>query len=271
MNKKNNTLIIVIVIIACTICMSCCCCSSVIMFGGDSKDEDKQVSSSTSEIEKSTEGASDPTEGETAETTAKTEDTTTQGTETTELATENTYDNNKYYDVVEKASFRNSIGYTIVVHKVLAKKDVTASATAIAYDADGNVIGKSTSEIVLTNGEYNYFRYSFDNDISNAQLELSVDTKTDSILFTGERKAVEMTQYNHSGDDLYITFKQTGSNVSSFSKFKILFYQGDQIVDTEEGYFSIYAPNLNGKDSTEVASIWVYGKNFDRIECFYEP
>ena len=181
-----------------------------------------------------------------------------------------TYEHNEYYDIVETSSFQNSIGSTIVIHKVLAKKDATISATLLAYASDGSVIGKSSDDIVLTEGTYNFFRYSFDGDISNADIQSSAQAEEDSFM-TGERNAVEMVQYNQSENDLYVTFEQTGDELSSFAKFKILFYKGDTIVDSEDGYFNIYAENLNGKGSTDVASIWVYGTDFDRIEYVYEP
>lgn len=80
-----------------------------------------------------------------------------------------------------------------------------------------------------------------------------------------------MVQYNMSGDDLYVTFEQTGDELGSFAKFKLLFYKGDQIVDTEDGYFSTYAENLNGNGATDVAKIWAYGTDYDRIEYIFEP
>ena len=175
-----------------------------------------------------------------------------------------------FITIVETSSFQNSIGYTIVIHKVLAKKDVSVSATLLAYGSDGNVMGKSSDDITLTEGKYNFFRYSFDGDVSSAQIQANAQAKKDSFM-TGERNAVEMVQYNMSGDDLYVTFEQTGDELGSFAKFKLLFYKGDRIVDTEDGYFNIYAENLNGKGSTDVASIWVYGTDFDRIEYVYEP
>ena len=183
---------------------------------------------------------------------------------------EGTYESNANYDVVETASFTNSIGSTIVIHKVQAKKDVSVSATMLAYAADGSVIGKSSDDIVLTEGEYNYFRYSFDADISNAELKPSYSVESDSFM-AGERKAVEMVEYNQSEDDLYVTFKQTGEELGSFAKFKLLFYKGEQIVDCEDGYFNVYAENLSGKDTTDVASIWVYGIDFDTVEYIFEP
>lgn len=54
------------------------------------------------------------------------------------------------------------------------------------------------------------------------------------------------------------------------AQFKLLFYKEDRIIDTEEGYFMIYAENLNGIDSTDVASVWVYGIDYDRFEYIYE-
>lgn len=228
---------------------------------------------------------SKPKETTVAATTAKPQATTTATTsakeEVTEAETsapnepaeekkENTYEQNEYYDIVETASFQNSIGYTIVIHKVLAKKNVSISSTLLAYGSDGSVIGKSSDDITLTEGQYNFFRYSFEGDISSANIQANAQAKKDSFMI-GERNAVEMVQYNQSGSDLYITFKQTGDELGAFAKFKLLLYKGNQIVDTEDGYFNIYAKNLNGKDSTDVASIWVYGTDFDRIEYVYEP
>ena len=229
---------------------------------------------------------SKPKETTAATTTAKPKTTTTattteKKTTTTEAETsapnepatektENTYEHNEYYDIVETSSFKNSIGYTIVVHKVLAKKNVSVSATLLAYAPDGSVIGKSSDDITLTEGKYNFFRYSFEGDVSNASIQANANAKNDSFM-VGERNAVEMVQYNLSGDDLYVTFEQTGDELGSFAKFKLLFYKGDRIVDTEDGYFNIYAENLNGKGSTDVASIWVYGTDFDRVEYVYEP
>ena len=184
--------------------------------------------------------------------------------------TENTYEHNAYYDIVEVASYRDSIGTTHVIHKVLAKRNVTISATLLAYGTDGNVLGKGTDEIILTEGKYNYFHYLFDSDISNASFQVNATPKNDTFM-VGERNAVEMVQYNISGDSLYVTLQQTGDSLGAFSQFKLLLYKGDTIVDTEENFFNISAQNLNGKGSTDVAEIWVYGVDFDRIEYVFEP
>jgi hypothetical protein len=184
--------------------------------------------------------------------------------------TENTYEHNAYYDIVEVASYKSSIGSTHIIHKVLAKRNVTISATLLAYGTDGNVLGKGTDEIILTEGKYNYFHYLFDSDISNASFRINATPKNDTFMI-GERNAVEMVQYDISGDSLYVTLQQTGDSLGAFSQFKLLLYKGDTIVDTEENYFNISAQSLNGKGSTDVAEIWVYGVDFDRVEYVYEP
>lgn len=181
-----------------------------------------------------------------------------------------TFEDNKYYQIVEEAQYTNSIGYTILVKKVLARQNVQVSATLLAYDSNGDVIGKSSDDIILTAGEVNYFSFSFEQNISKAKIETSYKSNGDS-WSAGDRDAVEMVKYNQSGDNLYITFKQVKENLGSFAKYKLLFYKGDKIVGTEWGYYSISVENLSGKDTTDVAEIWVYNKKFDKIEFIFEP
>ena len=104
----------------------------------------------------------------------------------------------------------------------------------------------------------------------SCQFEATANAKEDSFM-TGERDAVKMLKYNQSGNDLFITLGQTGNEIGAFSKFKLLFYKGNQIVDTEDGYFTIYAENLNGKGTTDAAKIWAYGIDYDSIEYIFEP
>lgn len=188
----------------------------------------------------------------------------------TDVTDEGTYDNNNCFDIVEKSSFIDIAGYTHVIHKVKGKKDSSVSATMLAYDSAGNVIGKGQDEIVITKGENNFFEYLFESDVSKATFEVNANIQSDSFL-TGERSAVEMESYNQSGDNLYITVKQVGDELSSFEKYKILFYKGGKIVDTEKGYFTVSAEGLNGKGSKDTIEVWVYNKDFDKIEFIYEP
>lgn len=189
---------------------------------------------------------------------------------TDDKSSQNTYDKNEYYDIVEVSGWVNSIGDTVIVHKVKAKKNVGISASVIAYAEDGSVIGKSSDDITLTEGEYNYFSYYFNGDISDAKFKYSASAKKDSVM-SGERSAVEMEQYNKTEDNLYITFRQVKDEIGPFAKFKLLLYKGDKMVGAEDGYFSTYAENLNAKDSTDVAELCVYGVDFDRVEYIFEP
>lgn len=201
-------------------------------------------------------------------TTAKT---TTTVTTTVQPTTENdqTYEHNRYYDIVETDAYQNILGHVVVIQKVLAKQDVSVNGTIIAYAQDGSVLGKSSDTITLTAGQYNYYRYTFDADLADAAFVRSAKLTTDYM--TGARNAVELVQYNVSGNYLYLTLRQLDDDLGTFAKYKILFYKDNQLVDNEIGYLSVYAGNLNGKDSTDVIEIPVWGKNFDRIEVMFEP
>ena len=180
-----------------------------------------------------------------------------------------TYENNDYYDIVETALIDRSIPYTTVIHKVLAKKNATISSNLIAYDADGNVIDKSSDTIILTEGQYNFFRYTFSDDVSNANIQASIQAKKAPFV-DAMRNGVEMLQYNRNGKELYITFQQNIDDLK-FSRYKLIFYQDDKIVETEEGTFNFNAENLNGKGTTDVAEIGIYGFDYDRFEYIYQP
>lgn len=182
--------------------------------------------------------------------------------------TDESYLNNEYYEVVEEGTYINSIGYTQIIHKILAKKDAHIDSTMLVYDSDGAVIGKSSSDIDIVEGEYNYFVYSFDGDDPDAKFQFSMNGRSATL---DEKDAVEMVTYNVSGNKLFVTLKQTKDSVGGFAKFKLLLYKGDSIVDHMECYVSVYAENLNGKGTTDVASFSIYGIEFDRIEYFYEP
>lgn len=183
--------------------------------------------------------------------------------------TETTYEHNEYYDLVETSTLPSMSKYTTVIHKVLAKKDGYVSANLIAYDADGNVIDKSSDGIILTEGQYNYFSYVFSNDISDASFQSNFQGRKES--FTAEqRNGVEIQQSNQNGDKLYITFKQNVDDIG-YARFKFLFYKDDKINDTEDGVFKIDTDNLNSKGATDVAEIRVRDSDYDRFEYIYEP
>ena len=195
----------------------------------------------------------------------------TDSVETTKKAApQSTYMNNEYYDVIETSTYNDFLGHTVMIHKVLAKQDVSVTGTVIAYEEDlSTVIDKSTDDIVLTAGQYNFLRYRFDGDVSNAPIQPSAKVETDDFLL-GDRNAVEMVQYNQHDNHLYITFKQVADELGS-SMFKILFYKDDKIIDTTEGFFVTSTKNLNGIGTSDVAEISVYNIDYDRFEYIFEP
>lgn len=184
--------------------------------------------------------------------------------------TENTYEHNDYYDIVETSTIKdNASHYTTMIHKVLAKKDGSVSADLIAYDPDGNVIEKDSEMIILTEGNYNYFKYVFSKDISNASIQAR--GKTEACSFTPEqRNGVEMVSYNQNEKDLYITFKQNTDNIGN-AEYKLIFYKDDKIIETNDGLFWIKSDYFNKKGDTDVIELHVSNPDYDRFEYIYEP
>jgi hypothetical protein len=261
MNRLKNFRRGLAVLISCLFLFLCGCESE----SGETSEKEKRVTGTVTVA--SEESSEEDTESEA--TTEKAEESEANEESVPEEA-DVSYESNDYYDIVDTATLTDSIGGTVIIHKVTAKQDISLEATLIATASDGSVIGKTSDSITLTAGQSNYFRYYFESDVSEADIQAQVKT-IDSLFDDGDRNAVEMVTYNQSEDDLYITFKQVSDNLGSLAKFKLLFYKGDEIVDAEDGYFDIEAENLCGKDTTDVAEIWVYDVDFDNVEYIFEP
>ena len=177
---------------------------------------------------------------------------------------------NEYYDVVEVV---NNIRYessSEIIYKVLAKKDVSIESAIIAYDRNGNVVGKQTDQIVLTAGKNNYFHYYFDVIVDDTiTLEMRTIEESESF-YIGERNAVVMTDYYREKYKLYISVEQVAEKISTFAKIKLLFYKNNKIINVDEYYISTYAQNLSGIGTTDTISFYVWD-DFDNIEFIYEP
>ena len=269
--KKNSGCLIALIIPAAVII-------AFIIAVNTAKSDDEKSNSPSDSMAISEEIITNEPATTTGKTDSKSEN-TTNAKETTETTTapeediaEESYESNSYYDIVEQSAFKDFIGYTHIVQKVQAKKDGTVEGTVIAYFPEGSVIGKSEDTIYLCESEYNYFEYTFNADLTDAVLSTSVKTKN-SITHDGDKDAVEMTDYSVSpqiiGATVYVTFKQVGE-IGAFSEYKLLFYKGDKIVNTNSGHFSVYASNLTGPGSTDVAEIMVTESDFDRVEFIYE-
>ena len=237
------------------------------------KESSVKMESKTELSETETATTEEPTEQAEQET----EPATTTAQETTEPETEppteqpETYESNSYFDVIERGSF-DKYGTTYIIDKVTSKKTGSVSATVIAKGPDGAVIGKSEDTIYLTEGNNNYFSYSFSSDVSNATFDITLKNNDDSWLDShGDANAVEMTSWNAVDNYIYISVSQVKDNIDYFSQFKILYYQAGQIVDTDYGFISDSAENLTGVGSTDVIEESAYGIEYDNIEFIYEP
>ena len=198
-------------------------------------------------------------------------------TETTDEASgksndskEESYYENDTFEVTYKTLYNNILNDSTIIHKVYASKTKDVEATVIAYDLNGNVIGKATDEIELVEGQYNYFRYHFSTDVSNATFEVKVQIKEPSYL-RGEEDAVELVTSSDDGFHLFLTFKQVKPTFGEFAKFKILYIKDGQVIGDADGYYSVYAENLAGKDTTDVAKLLMDVDSYDHIEYFFEP
>ena len=176
---------------------------------------------------------------------------------------EESYDSNSYYDTIEAGAYKDMLGYTHIVQKVLGKKEGTVEGTVIAYSPDGDVIGKDSNAIHLT----------FNADLMDAKFSTSVETKEDLFTHDGDSNAVKMVDHSVVPDiigaKVYVTLEQVG-NIGSHSRYKLIFYKDDKIVNTSDGSYSIYATKLTGVGSTDIVEITVMSADFDRVEFFYE-
>ena len=237
------------------------------------KESSVKMESKTELSETETATTEEPTEQAEQET----EPATTTAQETTEPETEppteqpETYESNSYFDVIERGSF-DKYGRTYIIDKVTSKKTGSVSATVIAKGPDGAVIGKSEDTIYLTEGNNNYFSYSFSSDVSNATFDITLKNNDDSWFDShGDANAVEMTSWNAVDNHIYISVSRVKENIDSSAKFKILYYNAGQLVDVDDGYISIFAENLTGVGSTDVIEESAYGIEYDNIEFIYEP
>lgn len=173
-----------------------------------------------------------------------------------------TYEDNPYFEVVERYTFGSYI-----FDKVLGKADnKKIEASMLVYDDEGDVIDKCSGEITVNSGCYNYIRYNM--DVTEYD-HYDISFKASSSWRGGDADAVKMVKYKVVGKNVMVTLEQVGE-IGSFSQFKLLFLKDGKIVDYEEWYFDIKAKGLNGKGTTDVAEISC-NKEFDTIEYFYEP
>ena len=221
-----------------------------------------------------------------ATTTTTIEATTTTTMEaTTETTARDTYFHNDYYDVVDEGFYTKGLDQYII-HKVYGRIDGKIEASAIAYDADGNVIGKATNDLLIMDDNYNFIEYKFDDtDLTNANISYSATYK-ELYISTATRVAdisisqslsgsyVKLNSWNTKKDKtLYLSLELNGSELSYLDKFKVLYYKEGKIVGSGSFYFSSKAKGLTHSGATDVAELSIpsSAKGFDDLVFIFEP
>lgn len=175
------------------------------------------------------------------------------------------------FDIIDTQTY-NRYGRTAFVRRLRAKENACICFSAVAKDKNGGVIGKAEDTITLTAGKDNYFQLVFDQALPEGyQLDIKASQASDWA--AGPRDAVELVASNQTDRNLYLTFRQTADTLGAFSRFKLLFFSGGKIIFSTAGSFTVYANNLNGKGSEDVAEIGVSKQifDYDRFEYFFEP
>jgi len=190
----------------------------------------------------------------------------TQKATTAETTEEQTYEHNEYYDLVEELTCSRS-GFTYYYHIIEGNRDGYAKGTAIAYDENGKVIGKSENEIPLTKGDKFFFKYWFEGDV--ADVSFSVECSLDEIVYY-YRNTMKVSDSNVvadiTGQSLYVTVEQIKEFVGENPFLYALFYKDGKVVG--DGFMNI--EGLNGINSTAVVKVTPY-LVFDSYELYIKP
>ena len=175
-----------------------------------------------------------------------------------------------YFEVTDTLTYQNSFGETVLVRKVLAKQDAALISTASLTNGSGQSAGNPTDRIILSEGEYNYFRYIFPEGIPDgAAPEFSEFRSVEPA--RGANHAVELAEWKLEDHDLKMTVRQTAEPLSRESRFKLLFYKEGSLVGDEYGLFSLNTDALQGSGSEAELDLMLLETDFDDIEFYYEP
>ena len=161
-------------------------------------------------------------------------------------------------------------GYQYLIYVVDAKKTIDAEIKLVIKDKNGNILDTCEDSISLTKGKKNYFKLSTESKYIDSKNKYTLTSKSSSSFWSGAEDAVKVTNYNKSGDNFYITVKQTKEDLGGFAQLKILFFNGDKLVNAEECFYSIYADDLEHKGDESVMSIWIYDVNYTSVEFYYQ-
>ena len=174
------------------------------------------------------------------------------------------------FKVIGSYTYKNTIwDYQYLVYVVEAKNTTQAEAKLVITGKNGDILDTCEDTIALTKGKTNYFRLVTEGKYINSDNEYKMTASSSSSFWSGAEDAVEIVKYNQSDKTLYITVKQTKEDLGGFAQLKMLFFNGDKLVNTEECYYSVYADGLKKKGDEDIISIRVT-ESYTNIDFFFE-
>ena len=177
---------------------------------------------------------------------------------------------NSDYTVLNTYSYVDSIDYKHIIYVVEGKKTTDVSLRVTIEDKKGNILDTRSDDISLTKGKKNYFHIITDSRNISPDSKYTVKQKSSSSFWSGADNSIEVVKYNHNDDDFFITVKQVKEDMGQYARIKVLFFYNGALVDSEEGYYSVYAEDLDHKGDTDVIKFWIYGTKYTDVEFFLE-
>lgn len=163
-----------------------------------------------------------------------------------------------------------SYGYQYLIYVIKAKETTDAELKLVIKDKKGNVLDICEDQVALTKGKTNYFRLNTESKYISSENDYSMTTKRIDSYWKGAVDAAKVVQYNSSGKNFYVTVQQTKEDIGPFAQLKMLFFDGDKLVNAEECYYSVYAEDLEHKGDEAIMSIWIGNIKYSNVDFFYE-
>ena len=173
------------------------------------------------------------------------------------------------FNVISSYTY-TTYGYQYLIYVVEAKKTVDVDLKLVIKDKNGDILDTCESSVSLTKGKKTYFSLCTESKYINSNNKYTLTTKSSTPFWSGAEDAVKVTKYNKSGDYLYVTVKQTKEDLGTFAQLKMLFFNGDKLVNAEDCFYTVYADDLEHKGDESIMSIWIYGITYTSIEFYYE-
>lgn len=169
---------------------------------------------------------------------------------------------------VTEYSFEDSLGNTnyFLVLKNNSSETAEAEGDAVAYDAEGKILGTDTVRVdALGSGEEQVMSFSFEDVTGVDHFGYNVNYKVESY-YENVFDDVE-TEETVNGDNVVITCTNNGEKTAEFVRVYVLFFKGEQLVEYDTK--SIYDTNFELRPGETVSKNVFCHEDFDNIKCYY--